>query len=414
VAERAAVAATEREADLIDNIREEVTKEIRAEASAEIKRLDAALSVAAGQEAAATAVATQLRASLLVAEQSANTGGGYMAEANSATALEAERAFWLAEKEELMAALNSARRGEMEQGSLASQWRSACTSLQNELDAKVMAPLGSAGAAPSEGSASLQLDAARREHELQTALVSAKHQRQTDYATQEAEKQQLQAQATFLMHELEVERQNSARSQDRLQDAELGATSLREENRRLQAELRSEFSVATAAALEASVSAKAAASSVAALEERSRATPGPSFTMSSLDSPSSSKPLARRLLLQDSESLASTPCGLLRSAWETPSTSATLVRSQPGATPVRLPHAGDVAAGGAGGKSRRKVAEATMLKDGDDVEVERPVEEDVSTRSPFAGGPLGRARALVPSSMRSMANRSKSPGRRFR
>lgn len=445
VAERAAVAAVEREANLHITVREEVIRELRdacfadarAEAAAENQRLEAALSVAAGQEAAANAVATELRAALLAGQC------GDEVESQDAGRVAA-----------LEAALTSARSREAEESSVAAQLLAACKGLQQELQSETAAAKAARQAAPNteeedgRDSATLALYAARREHEMQAALTASEHQRQLDEARQEAEKQQLLARIELLSRELEIERQGSADHRLRLQDAESDATTLKMENRRLHAELLSEFSAATAAAVEASAAATAAVSSVAALEERSRATPIPGYSIASLDStPPPIPPLARRLL-QDPESLSTTPV-FMRSAAETPAflgsqqtlTSTTASgefgseyqdRTPPrrrGAIPqkpLRLPNAGDVAAGEAVGRALAKplgeseaawsVQAALTDKDVDrqDVGQQEASAENAddafgSLSTPFRGGPLGLARALA---MRSGASRSKSPLRR--
>lgn len=469
-AERAAVAAAEREAMLRMSIREEVEKQVRAaalaearaDASAETQRLKAALDVAAGQEAAATSVATQLRGELLKAERAANDARASAGEAGRTAELEKDRAVLEAEKAELAATLESARRSAARESASAAEWRSACDNLQRELADSVAAEAARqipAAAIEEERQETLAatLDATRREHELRSALAASEHQRELEHANQEAEKQHLRARVEALTRELEVDRQGSLQYQQRLQKAELEATSLKEENRRLHAELLSSFSSTAAAAVEA---ATAAASSVAALE-RSRATPSQSYSM--LDSPAPSivsQPVARRLL-QDPESLAATPSAAsLRSAGE-PGTSssssmARLLQSSrmrtssnepgPGAaaeiqqqsaakeseceTPPRRkavtpsgipkdPNAGDVAAGGASkrptAKARRFAEEGSKSlrdSDRDEAEVGRDGEEEdreigySPLSKPFLGGPLGLARALA---MRSGHNRSKSP-----
>jgi hypothetical protein len=362
--------------------------------------------------------------------------------AERTAALEMDRAVLEAQKEELVANLEAARRSEARENAVAAQWRSQCDDLQRQL-AMEQAAAEAARQAPQSAidqeerrenenqALSASLDAARREHELRSALAASEHQRELDHANQEAR-------IALLTQELNTLRQTSAQQQQEV-------TSLREENRTLQAELLSSFSVARDAAIDA---ATAAASSAAALEERSRATPAQGYALGILDSPAASigaPPVARRLL-QESESLTSslntTPSAQLRFAGETPDIAgvAAFARAsrmlessdrpsefqdhltpprKKGATPMRLPNAGDVAAGGALRRTTAKAmqsieAEAAQpMKDGDVDEADAVLEQVGDTYSPLSkpllGGPLGLARALA---MRRGANRSKSPLRR--
>jgi len=352
----------------------------------------------------------------------------------SAAAAVAKVAGLEAEKTELAAALDSAQRAAAREAADAVQLRVVCSGLQRELSSAVeVARQGPPGVIQEQlqDSAAL-LDVARREHELTSALTAAEHQRQLDHAKLEGEKQQLQTQIEFLGRELEHERQGSAKQQQRLCDAESDTISLREENRSLQTELFSQLSAAASSAAEARVAA------AAAFEERSRLRPP--------DSPASNPGIVRRLL-QDSDSVAATPCMLTssRSLAETPVTGGTVAsllqrrmrlnvaggsgassvfqdRLTPGrgGTPQRALSAGDAAAGGSaqhaaaeGRHSEETEANVIALLMTPALEDAEVAEEGGTSFSPpqkpFRGGRLAHARARA---MCSGPSRSKSPDKR--
>jgi hypothetical protein len=356
-------------------------------ASEDHSRLTAELEVAYAQEAAATSVATQLRAELIEAEHRINELLNDRRSSKQHTREEDGFAMWEIENAELQRTVQSAVHAEMQEFAMVERLRADCDSLKSELNAQ--AALASASRALADDSQKVRSSsdrvvaspqAANREHELKSALAASEHQREIDRVKLESEKKLLEAKVELLRCELA--NQGSARS-------ETGAARLMEENRRLQCQLLAEFATAASAAVEASAAASVAASSVQALQEQSRATRHPKSAL--LD-----------VLYDELRERTPSPVGQLQCSTNTFHSSPPKKSDSPNERP-RLSHAGDIAAGGS--PQRRTVARSSCPTRDAALENElgskerREESEDDEIYSPlskpFLGGPLGLARALA-------------------
>jgi hypothetical protein len=415
-------------------LRQELHAESEACAEANLgkRRLAAELSVANGHEVAAKSVAASLHAEVIVAERRIQQMESNACDSSQVLRMDRERSAWDQEKAELLASLDSARQFEAQEAAVATRLRSARDTLKAELSSEKEATNQAKQSSSRQAVAndtealSIGLQAIQRENELRSMVAESEHRFELERVKLESDKQRLQIQVDFLNQELQMQRHNAAQSQQQSIDAEATATRLIEENRRLHSELISEFSVATAAAKEASIAASSAASSAAAIQEMRRSPTRQRTSVEQADSPLSSiHPLSRRLL-QDPDMYNLTPAAHQphNEAPEAQSTLAALMQSrcmlgsgsthlegpEYVSTPKRLLHAGDVAAGGAAKStpSMQSWCETSKMP-----LVEREQERDVDVCSPlskpFLGGPLGLARALA---KRSALGSSRSPTRK--
>mmetsp|Transcript_94339 Transcript_94339/g.148422 ORF Transcript_94339/g.148422 Transcript_94339/m.148422 type:complete len:753 (-) Transcript_94339:159-2417(-) len=382
----------------------------RSVASEDSSRLAAELAVACAQEAAATAVATHLRAELIEAERQIDELTSMRTDVKRQSTQEEGGAMCDIERAELRSAVQSAVHAEMEEVATVERLRAACDALKCELNAEAeladasrqLVDVRQNGTDPFV----VSLQDVNRHHELQLALAASEHEREMDHVRLESEKQILAARVELLSSELA--NQGFAHADQRLLDTETGAARLLEENRRLQCQLLSEFATAASAAVEASAAASVAASSVAALQEESRA--NRRSRLAPRDSEGQLQSIQYDMREHTMSPVAKSRCsqtvpqdGAHRHDFEFDSPKDLL----------RVPHGGDIAAGGT---ARRAAARYHSRADSQKDEVnskDRQKFEDSEDENahsplskPFLGGPLGLARALA---TRSAPHMSRSP-----